>query len=422
MAVSNYDVQKIQVACKTSSGTQDITIPGFGTPKAAMVIISGNTAEGVVVDNHVGQGATDGTNQWGVASWSEDASAFADSRSHQSNADFVVFNKPNTTAAWKASFSSWITDGIRIDWGTDFPDAGYLITVILFTGTDLNVKCDWVVATAATGSTGQSVGFQPNALIWSATHSSLDLGFVGDMQHFTGFATGSTTSITQNSQMLISFTGGASMSCASAYSSAQIAHDGLGNGRVVITEFTATGFKYTASSDTGNKHGFFALGISAGDGTIETLKFTVPATATTLNVPFTQYPMCAVTRAQKNTSDITGTPILVDVFGSATSVIDVSGVTCTAVCNEDAAADSNAKQVLSSNVVDIDYFSASARVDLATATGAISDSGLDLNFSEVDGASYLGAALAFTTGELAPLPSVGGLQGLTYSGSGMGFD
>src|SRR4030065_1189114 len=130
-----------RVACNTSTGTQDITISGCGTPKAARFTLVRAATDGTAANHAViSYGFTDGTRQFAISF--EDENALATTETYQAKSSALVVRIGNGgadgTLEGSAEFSAWITDGVRIDW-TDAPDAAYLLIVDLFGGTDLSV-------------------------------------------------------------------------------------------------------------------------------------------------------------------------------------------------------------------------------------------------------------------------------------------
>jgi len=128
-----------RVAADTGGGTQDITISGFGTPKAALFYATLLTANGQMDTGVYATGATDGTNQFSNYIYSEDNVGTAVTRKGQFDTRCLTIG--NTSVLCDCHFTSWITDGVRITWDTTPPSA-YLITVVLFGGTDISAFCD----------------------------------------------------------------------------------------------------------------------------------------------------------------------------------------------------------------------------------------------------------------------------------------
>jgi hypothetical protein len=146
----------VRVAASTSGGTQDITISGFGTPKAAIITVQISASDGKTNTIIFSHGATDGTRQW-VASINHNSQAATTSNTRYHNSDRLIYLNSGNTVKGVAYFSAWITDGIRINW-TTAPDTAYLMTVELYGGDDLSARVD--TKDGVTNIT--DVGFEPD--------------------------------------------------------------------------------------------------------------------------------------------------------------------------------------------------------------------------------------------------------------------
>src|SRR5262245_23934069 len=72
---------------RSGTGTQDFTVSGFGTPKAALIIAQLADTDGTpIADAYLCVGAVDGTRQWCGGSFSDDAQVSVDSSSGFHNA------------------------------------------------------------------------------------------------------------------------------------------------------------------------------------------------------------------------------------------------------------------------------------------------------------------------------------------------
>lgn len=167
-----------RVACNTGTGTQDITVGGFGTPKAALFICSKATANGVAADHYVlSFGAATGTsNEWCLSLNTEDGVATTDTRATTDSDRCIRLNNPGTaTVDGEAEFTAFITDGVRINW-LNAPSAAWLLTVVLFGGSDLSAHANNI---ALGNSLDNAVdvtapGFEPT-LVFTACQGSLGM-------------------------------------------------------------------------------------------------------------------------------------------------------------------------------------------------------------------------------------------------------
>lgn len=164
------DVAVTRVACNTSTGTQDITVASFGTPKAALFICSvGVTNDTAAADLNLSIGAATGaSNEWCLSFSSEDGVGTSSSWATTDSDRCVRISTAGSSGATDgdAEFNSWITDGVRIDWQTA-PSAAWLLTVVLFGGTDLSAHANNI---ALGNSVDNAVdvtdpGFEPTLVI-----------------------------------------------------------------------------------------------------------------------------------------------------------------------------------------------------------------------------------------------------------------
>ena len=144
-------VKSTQVALNGSTGTQNITISGFGTPKAAIIMVNfARTSDAQVNHACLSIGMTDGTRQTCSTHHSQDGRDLTGEgreRSYriQSATEVIVLQDRNdaNTIQFLAEFSQWITDGIQIDITKATKTDSYYATVTLFGGTDIaNVYVD----------------------------------------------------------------------------------------------------------------------------------------------------------------------------------------------------------------------------------------------------------------------------------------
>lgn len=162
----------------TSGGpTQDFTVSGIGTPKAAMVIITRNDgAYGIDPQKKLCIGFTDGTFEGGVAAQSQHNVGTTECNSIRYD-DAIVRLPSNdgTTDVAVGAFDSFITDGIRIDW-TTIPNLDYKVFVVLFAGDDLSASAGTVAPTSTVGQDVKATtGFEPDHLITAAyVHGDAD--------------------------------------------------------------------------------------------------------------------------------------------------------------------------------------------------------------------------------------------------------
>lgn len=167
-------IAQTRVACNTSTGTQDITnsVLGGKIPTAALFFVTKATSDGTAANTaHIGTGATDGTNQWAMASNSGHGSASTDVARRAMTDECVLIINDDGTVDGEAAFSAFIANGVRINWG-NAPGSAYLLRVILFAGNQVQAFAGTVDLTgiAVDGTVDVTdPGFNPQAVIF-ATH------------------------------------------------------------------------------------------------------------------------------------------------------------------------------------------------------------------------------------------------------------
>lgn len=156
----------------TSTGTQDITVSGFGTVKAYLAFVGRGTTNGTPGTHAAWSvGAADGTLQSLANIMSEDAQASSDTYRNMETDEVLQVIAINGQDDGEANHDSFITDGIRINVGVAPPSA-WLMKFLLFGGSDLSVKVGTATLTASQdasqGFTG--VGFEADVIFfWTTT-------------------------------------------------------------------------------------------------------------------------------------------------------------------------------------------------------------------------------------------------------------
>ena len=187
MAVS---VAIAQGAAPTAGGVQNLTVPGFGTCKGVLLIVTNSLVNGAPVDHAIfGMGASDGTNHRSFCVSSGHGVSRTNEKRRRSNTRVLTLLRNNGGVDGTALFTSFITDGVRINW-SNAPATAVLVTAILFGGTDLNVAVGSFetpkILDATTQVTG--LGFTPDQLI-CFSHRSLNFNTSQPDQMFSlGFA------------------------------------------------------------------------------------------------------------------------------------------------------------------------------------------------------------------------------------------
>lgn len=174
-----------RTTANVSGGTQDITNSNLGgnTPKAVWIIGSYATSDGVARD-HSGMSigaATGTTNEWYITMKSEHLlSTPTDDSDSATGTDATILisdpvNDSGTTISieGKAEFSSFITNGVRINWTTT-PTEAFFLTVIFVAGSNVQAYAgtEDLANTACDGINNKinitAPGFQPDVIMGGA--------------------------------------------------------------------------------------------------------------------------------------------------------------------------------------------------------------------------------------------------------------
>lgn len=169
-----------RVACNTATGNQDITTADLGglTPKAAFFTVTRAVTDGTPANHAIlGFGAATATDeQWACVVRSENAQGTTDAyRRGATDECVMILNTTATTVDGEATFVTFITNGIRINWG-NAPSAGFFLTVRLYAGTDLSAQAlHFAVASTQDATVDvNTIGFEPDVLLTAHINYSLD--------------------------------------------------------------------------------------------------------------------------------------------------------------------------------------------------------------------------------------------------------
>lgn len=379
-----------RVASNTGTGTQDITVTDFGTPKAALFFINYAITDGTAAD-HAGvtYGATDGTNEWCVHGTSEHGQATTDTDSEITATKCVIINLPGTANAdGEATFSAWITDGVRINW-TNAPAAAYLLTVVLFGGDDLSAFVGSQVMTDTENATAtvSDVGFEAH-LVFSAVSDFRNAGSLVGVHNRNGFGVvhnDGAAGITQRSHGIRNDNGGAADNVGNIMSTthgAVISFGGSTDWGASYDAFTSSGFDITELDGGGNNslvHYLCLAGASPSDFAVGT--YTTPTSTgndSITGVGFTPQMMILgmtlLEAADQNRTDARA-------GSTGVSVFDTSAEFSTTYGMEDGADPTNTQSLSDDTAVNIPLHDGAAGV--VGAYSAMEADGAQLNFSAV---------------------------------------
>lgn len=138
-------IATIQAAANTTAGNQDITTSKLGglTPGAALITVSYGVTNGTSADGcSFGIGWTDGTDEFCMAyNQSHGETVQTDTAKSINDAIIWITNDQDQSLVGKATFVSWITNGIRINWASgEAPGSAYLIQCLFFATTNMQAK------------------------------------------------------------------------------------------------------------------------------------------------------------------------------------------------------------------------------------------------------------------------------------------
>lgn len=154
---SDLDIDVTRVPLRVGTGTQDITFSNFDedctlVTCAALFIMSTGVTNGSRADDAmIGMGFTDGTTSTSTAVRDDTGVATTNSFRGQRAPVDAVLSVTFVGSEGLASFSAWLTNGIRINVTNAFP-AQYLLTVVLFGGSNLSADVGSFLLPAAQNS------------------------------------------------------------------------------------------------------------------------------------------------------------------------------------------------------------------------------------------------------------------------------
>lgn len=378
------------VASTTTSGTTDLTVSGFGTPKCALYVTGLGTANGTVVDHGMmAVGFHDGSSQRSRGFVSADAQATSAAGSVVDTDSALVTMATATQTKDGDGTASWITNGTRLTWGTAPPSA-YRTEAMLFGGSGIQ-SC--VVGTATTNATdgGTTVvtglGFTFDVLLLISSNNN-----ASNATPSFGIVWNNGGSIVQRVVSFHDQGGAANMSTSSYFGNTRVLSGPPGGARAELTAISSVGFTLTTRDAGGARDvAYLALklnGISAWLGTVVTPTGTGNQSVT--GVGFRPQGGLILT-SENTTANVENSTDDGEVFGL--SMFDVSAAYSTSIFSEDGDADSNTESVTDNRLC-------RTRKDAAnhlTCTLVSRDAdGLTRNFTVTSGVNNLQAMLLFS--------------------------
>lgn len=401
-------VATTRVACNTSTGNQDISTTDLGglPPKAALFIVSNAVTDGTAADGSVLSygAATSVIARWAISVTSKHGvtTTLTNTLGLTTGCVYVIDPADGTTVDGQADFVSFIANGVRINW-SNAPAAAYLMTVVLFAGTDLTAQA----GSTALGNTIDlttditTVGFQPD-LVLTAIIGTLCRHSFG-MVHETGGTVRqySYGGVSRNGQT----TTGEFAHVRSDAGVAQLSTSGTASWYGEFSAFDSSGFSVTSRvAGTGNQTlNWLALDFNGAAGVWVGNHSTPTATG---NASDTQPGFRPQFILQLQTLAEAVTTIYSDSRGGSIGIaaIDVNEAYTTSLSREDAVTTSNTQSLSDNVAVRLPDDDGAAKLT-ATLT-SFDATGWTANYSAVDAAVKL-----FPTLVIGESVDVSGTQG-----------
>lgn len=253
-----------RVALNTSTGPQDITINGFGTPKAALFILSAAVNNATVEgDCALSIGATDGTNQWVHATRADDNVALTNTTRRGTSDEVIMLLTTSGAILLEANFDSWITDGVRINLTN--ADTAKLLTVVLFGGPGLKAEANTVNGATSGNISTANPGFEMNALIM-ARQALVNDSISSEALLGMGFASWDGATLRQVSYEFRSLDAQANTEVRAAIDNAAIMNNHNPSQDVTIENITDTSFDLRSNGTDWDTSDFGYLALNFGNG------------------------------------------------------------------------------------------------------------------------------------------------------------
>jgi hypothetical protein len=259
------------------AGNQDITTTDIGglTPVAVLFIGSFGITDGTAAAHNVVSvgAATGASNEWVIGTTDEDSTGgVSDTDRIMRNDSCILFSTPGAQAEdGRANFVQFITNGVRIN-VSNAPAASYLVTAVLFAGTDLSAQADIFQMDSTQDNTVDvnTVGFEPDALITATSQRNALDAYVNSSPPGLGFVHNDRAAgITQRSTYVMSSNNQNPTAIGSRMTESYGCMSGNGTGGAIVAAefgtFDANGFSCTTRLfGFGMYVGFLALRFGSG--------------------------------------------------------------------------------------------------------------------------------------------------------------
>lgn len=384
-------VAVVRATLPAASGTVDFTKAGFGTPAAAIFVMSyANTTNNPQTDAVFSIGLWDGTNQGMVTIIGNDNLAAMINQRGSDDSRVLAKITPASGLAYHYTASA-VTDGVRLTASTGVGLQSYC-TCILIAGVSAKVVSFTPSSTLNGTTTSSSLGFEPKLIFFASTSTSAyDIGFQTHLILSFGFAE---TGGTQRSAAFVAIDGATDEDARGGFSETRCILSSAAGYSAELTTFGADTFTTTTRDFTINDKSGFALALGGADLSYDCGTLTTP-TSTGNSVVSTDIAPDALILLL-TTNDATGWVTDSRANGYMVGMADDNGQFAHGFQVEDAAGTSNSNSTAqAAAVLDLDSSSGGSRTDMCDATVTLNSSDFTLNYSATDGTARKGWWVAF---------------------------
>lgn len=387
-----------QLLTATGADFTDFTVPGFGTPTAAIFVVCAAGAVNPQANSQIAIGFWDGTNQRGIGAYSQDNVANAICVRCASGIKAIVGAASSASLQYGYQASA-ITDGVRLTMVDDATGLQRHCTCILISGVNAKVITFTPNTTLAGTANSGSIGFTPKLILTAGIGHSAG----GQFADFSSWAFGvarcsdlhqklvaqSATNAVTTSQVCLSMVNTECMG--------QVSGDAT-NWRGELTAAGADDFTITTKVNSSGGDIVYCLVLGGDDLLFDIGVLTTPTVTSVVTIPTIVEPeslLIVSTLAIDNTTQITGNSECASI-GMANAVAQYSHN----ATDGDAIAPTNTQSVSTADrVIDLDIENAGFSNIIDATVDSLNAADFKLNYSAVSASSRLGWWLAFGVSE-----------------------
>ena len=388
-----------RAAMRNTTGTQDITVPDFGTVKAARVIVTKAVTNDIdAADSNFSVGMTDGTTQFVNSGYDQDGVGTTVTRRRAKTGSIVGVS---SGGSWVLDASATlISNGIRLN-VTATDGVARLVQVILYGGDGLSAY----VTTTAGATVGNTVtvtpGFETNAILMATCFTAMGAAEATQMSYGLGVASWDGSTIRQSSLYRLSGSAASFVDVQAFVSGNSIITSTAAANKVTVENVTSTSFDLRSNGINFNtvEYGFLCLGFNGGGEAYAGLE-TGPTTtgSFTFSSPNFQPDYVEFIMSRVNVVDTLLTDARADTIGIA--AFTASSGYVGQVANDDGATISDATSFSTQAPISLKNGNQIASVFAELLTGtltAMAATGPNINFTTVTDTSRLLPMLAIRT-------------------------